>query len=263
MADRAQLIDLGRDDEERQFIGRAWDWAQKAVHAGRPHITHFLHPGQIALLNMAVNATGNLSIITDGGIPDAERVKTALVPHECTWFDGDLEIAILHIVPSAFSGKLSHRDYLGAILGLGITRDVLGDIRVTEKGAYAAADRAMAAYIMQNLTKIGQETVSVTEVDMSVLGDANLRQYRHEKITVSGLRLDAVLAKAFRISRDAAATLIRQGAVKLNFRPVSSPSTPVEAGARLSCRGYGRVKVFSTGGLTRKSRTPIEIGFPL
>jgi RNA-binding protein YlmH len=263
MADRVQLINLGRDDDERQFIGRAWDWAQKAVHSGRPYITHFLHPGQIALLKIISNAIGNLSIVTDGGYPDAERVKAALVPSECTWFDGDLEIAILHIAPSAFSGKLSHRDYLGAILGLGITRDVLGDILVTEKGAYAAADRAMAAYILQNLSQIGREMVSVTEVDMSVLGEAVLRQYRHEKITVAGLRLDAVLAKAFRISRDAAAALIRQGDVKLDFRPVSSPSTPVEADTLLSCRGYGRVKIFTEGDLTRKGRIPLEIGFPL
>lgn len=261
MADRTQIVNLGRDDEERQFIGRSWDWAQRAAHSGQPHITHFLHPGQIALLHLAVNAIGSLSVVTDGGYPQAERVKGALVPAECHWFDGNLDIAILHITPSAFAGELSHRDYLGAILALGITRDVLGDIIVSPEGAHIVCDRPMAAYIEQNPLQIGRETVSVESVDS--IGQAAKRQYCRETVTVAGLRLDAVLSKAFRISRDAAATLIKKGDVKLDFRPVSSPSAQVEEGSLLSCRGQGRVKILSTGGLTRKGRIPMELGFPI
>ena len=117
--DRTQLISLGREDGERLFLGRTWDWAQRAAHSGHPHITHFLHPGQITLLDMAVNAVGTLSAVTDGGYPDAERAKAVLVPADCQWFDGELDIGILHISPSAFAGALTHRDYLGAILALG------------------------------------------------------------------------------------------------------------------------------------------------
>lgn len=261
MADRTQLINQGRDDEERQFIGRAWDWSQRSVHSGQPHITHFLHPGQITLLHMAVNATGSLSVVTDGGYPEAERVKAALVPVDCHWFDGNLDIATLHIVPSAFAEALTHRDYLGAILALGITRDVLGDIVVSRKGAYVVCDRPMTAYIGQNLSQIGRETISVEVVDD--LGQAAEHQYRRETVTVAGFRLDAVLSKAFRISRDASAALIRRGDVKLDFRPVSSPSAPVEEGSLISCKGHGRVKIMSVGGLTRKGRIAVELGFPL
>lgn len=260
MADRTQLISLGRDDEERLFLGRAWDWVQRSVHSGHPHVTHFLHPGQITLLHLAVNAAGSLSVVTDGGYPDAERVKAALVPANCQWFDGDLQLSILHISPNDFAGELTHRDYLGAILALGITRDVLGDLIVSPEGAYVICDRSMAAYIEQNLLQIGREAVTVELAD--TLGQAAERQYRRETVTVAGLRLDAVLAKALRISRDAAATLIRKGDVKLDFRPVSSPSTQVEEGALLSCKGYGRVKILSTRGLTRKGRIPVELGFP-
>ena len=261
MANRTQIINQGRDDKERQFIGRAWDWAQRSAHSGQPHITHFLHPGQITLLHLAVNATGSLSVVTDGGYPDAERVKAALVPADCHWFDGDLQLAILRISPSAFAGTLSHRDYLGAILALGITRDVLGDIVVSPGGAYVVCDTPMAAYIRQNLSQIGRETVSIEVVD--TMGQAAERQYRRETVTVAGLRLDAVLSKAFRVSRDAAATLIKKGDVKLDFRPVSSPSAPMEEDSLISCRGQGRVKILSTGGLTRKGRIPVELGFPL
>jgi len=261
MADRTQIVNLGRDDEERQFIGRAWDWAQRAVHSGHPHVTHFLHPGQIALLDIVINTIGALSVVTDGGYPGAERVKAALVPSDCHWFDGDLQVAILYVKPSAFAGELSHRDYLGAILGLGITRDVLGDIVVSPEGAYVVCDRPMAAYIQQNLAQIGRESVSVELVDD--MGQAAQRRYRRETVTVAGLRLDAVLSKAFRISRDAAATLIKRGDVKLDFRPASSPSAPVEEGSLLSCRGQGRVRILSTGGVTRKGRIPVELGFPV
>lgn len=261
MADRTQLVNQGRDDEERQFIGRAWDWVQRSIHSGPPYITHFLHPGQIILLDMAVNAVGSLSVVTGGGYPGAERVKAALVPADCHWFDGNLDIAIIHITPSAFAGELTHRDYLGAILALGITRDVLGDIVVIPTGAYVVCDQSMAAYIGQNLSQIGRETVSVESVDD--MGQAAERQYRRETVTVAGLRLDAVLSKAFRISRDASATLIRKGDVKLDFRPVFSPSAPVEEGSLVSCRGQGRVKILSTGGLTRKGRIPVEMGFPI
>jgi len=261
MADRAQLVNQGRDDEERQFIGRAWDWAQRSVHSGRPHITHFLHPGQITLLHMAVNAVGSMAVVTDGGYPEAERIKAALVPVDCHWFDGDLQIAILHISPSAFAEALTHRDYLGAILAMGITRDVLGDIIVSPEGAYVVCDRPMAAYIGDNLSQIGREAVSVEVVD--TMGQAAKRPYRRETVTVAGLRLDAVLAKAFRISRDASAALVRKGDVKLDFRPVSSPSAPVEEGSLISCKGHGRIKIMSVGGLTRKRRIPVELGFPL
>lgn len=261
MADRGQIVNLGRDDEERQFLGRAWDWAQRAAHSGQPYVTHFLHPGQVALLMLAANAVGGVTIAADGGYPDAERVRATLVPEDCGWFDGDMEIAVLRITPSAFAKPLSHRDYLGAILGLGITRDVLGDILVTEQGAYVVTDRAMAAYILGSLTQIGREAVSVEWVDK--LDEIPERQYRREVIYVAGMRLDAVLAKAFHLSRDEAAALIRQGALKLDFRPASSPSAVVEAGSLLACRGYGRVKIMSAGSLTRKGRIPLEIGFPV
>ncbi len=261
MADRTQLVNQGRNDEERQFIGRAWDWAQRSAHSGHPHITHFLHPGQIALLCMVVNTVGSLSVVTDGGYPQAERVKAVLIPRDSHWFDGDLQVAILHITPSAFAGKLTHPDYLGAILALGITRDVLGDIIVSSDGAYVICDQPMASYIQQNLMQIGRESVSVELVDD--MGQAAQRQYHRETVTVAGLRLDAVLSKAFRISRDAAASLIKKGDVKLDFRPVSSPSAQVEEGSLVSCRGQGRVKVMSTGGLTRKGRIPVELGFPV
>ena len=137
---------------------------------------------------------------------------------------------------------------------------MLGDIIVSPGGAYVVCDQPMAAYIEQNLTQIGREAVTVESVDS--MGQAAERRYRRETVTVAALRLDAVLSKAFRISREAAATLIKKGDVKLDFRPVSSP-IPVEDGMLLSCRGQGRVKILSTGGLTRKGRIPVELGFPL
>ncbi len=261
MADRTQLIHLGRDEEERQFIGRAWDWAYRAALSGQPYITHFLHPGQIALLRLTTQAVGGLSIVADGGYPDAERVRAALVPTDCHWFDGDLQLAVLCVRPSAFAGALTHRDYLGAILALGITRDVLGDILVSPGAAYIICEGPMAAYIQQNLTQIGREAVTVEPA--GALGQAAERRYRRETVTVAALRLDAALAKAFRISRDTAAALIKRGDVKLDFRPVSAPSEAVEAGCLVSCRGYGRVMILSVGGPTRKGRIPVELGFPL
>ena len=77
--------------------------------------------------------------------------------------------------------------------------------------------------------------------------------------TVSSLRLDAVAASGFSLSRGRAAELISSGKFQLNHRECTKPDRPVAEGDVLSCRGLGKCAVKTVGGPSKKGRIMIEL----
>lgn len=154
--------------------------------------------------------------------------------------------------------ELTHRDYLGSLMGLGIRREMVGDILVNEQGACLLLMKEIAPFVVQNLVKVGTSTVEgaliplceleVPEVKVKVLRD-----------TVPSLRLDAVLTVAFSISRGDAAEYVRRGLVQVDGSEMLKPDRPVEQGARIAVRGKGKAILAEVGGLSKKGRIMIEV----
>lgn len=188
---------------------------------------------------------------------------TAILPEDATERDVALKeyleqeisnaVVSLSVKGSGFR-KLTHRDYLGAVLGLGIERDAIGDIAVqNEHEAILFCPRTLAAFLTGELTKVGSDTVKCREcVIDETFTDG--KQYRPISDTVASARLDCVVAALCNLSREAAQNIVRSGVVEVDFEPEERVDAILEPPVTLSVRGHGRFVLRSFDGETKKGR---------
>lgn len=189
-----------------------------------------------------------------GGGEDCERVMYGVFPE---WEEPcGFPIKVLEITHKF--GELSHRDYLGSILGLGIERSKVGDIFVSDMTAYVFLAESVSDFVANNLKKIGSKGVSVKLRD---LGTFSLPEKKFKEIDAvcASMRLDAVVGAATGVSRKTAADMISSGLVKQNHREETNVSKTVSEGDLLSVRGYGRFIADKVGNETRSGRIHIKI----
>ena len=210
-----------------------------------------------------------------GGHPTAERACLFLLPDYLVAIlpeDADEREAALPdyladelqeaVVALSMQGSgfrnLSHRDYLGAVLGLGIERDALGDIAVQdEHSAILFCPRTLAGFLSGELTKVGSDTVRCREcqIDESFTDG---KKYRPISDTVASARLDCVVAALCNLSREAAQSAVRSGLVEIDFEPEERVDTVLEPPITVSVRGHGRFILRSFDGETKKGRLRLK-----
>lgn len=242
--------------EDKQLLARASDAVVLSERRYMQKTVGFLNPRQRYLIEKEIFVPETLQTTFYGGYEEAERTLFVCCP-QYEEMDFTKAVAVLLITGRDIM-SLSHRDYLGSLLGLGITRENIGDIVVEEERAIIFVRREMCGFILQNLTKVGRHGIQITE---TALQDVKVRPRPLEEIrtTVSSLRLDCIVAAAIRVSRAKAAEMVEAELVSLNFAVCSRVSVQVAEGDLLSVRGYGRMKLASVGGLTRKNRQGIVI----
>ncbi len=244
------------DADEKLLLSRAEDALRLAQKRYDVKTLGFLTPRERTFLEKHVFAPNDMQLYFDGGYPDAERTLLVCAPE----FMNPMKEEYLHIIECTgreISG-LSHRDYLGSLMGLGIVRESIGDILVAEEKAYLFIKPEQTAYILQNLTKIGRcgirlRLCSFDEVQVPE------RATKEVETTVSGLRLDSVISSAIGVSRGKSAEMIHAGMVTVNWETIEDVSCGVKEGDMFSVRGYGRMKLSRVGGLTRKGRYSITV----
>lgn len=193
-----------------------------------------------------------------GGFTECERKTAVFLPdyaENISYLASNPQlspIVALKIKKDSFS-TLSHRDYLGAIMALGIKREAVGDILVSDDGCAIAVIRSVASYIKENLTSVGRGSVTV-EISDTFETLQTEPVFEEKRCYVASMRLDAVLAAAFSLSRNAAAEKIRRGEVLMNGTVMSKTDTHVEFGSKLVIHGSGKVIIDEDAGLTRKGR---------
>lgn len=251
--DPDKLRDLATRPEDREILARALDLAEMVGKNHRPQATDFYDPAACAMIVRAVGSIPDLAVLVDGGYPAAERSRVLIFPDYMSPGEVDAGLAFLYVKGNSRFHTLTHRDYLGALLGLGLRREKLGDILVHEDGAQLIVAAEVAGVIKVGLTGVGRVGVNVSEINRDGLSPP-VRDYREIKVTVQSLRLDAVAAHGFGLSRTKMAREIVAGKIYLNWRPCLDPATPVHPGDMISARGRGRVAVEQAGGQTKKGR---------
>lgn len=193
-----------------------------------------------------------------GGYPDAERKCLGIFPGAPS--TEDFPISFIKITADKFS-SLSHRDCMGALLGSGIKREILGDISlIDDRTAYAALYNAndMARYICGEITKIGRATVKCSPMPDGFVPDI-VRAFELFSFTVSSARLDSIVAGAARTSRSIAAKLIAEGEVTLNHQVTVRPDVSLKSGDVFSVHRKGKFVLLEDGGLTKKDKIRINV----
>jgi len=248
------------DREEQMLLRHFQDLSRAAWQRNRYSFTDFLNLNELSLLqDHARELSGEIDLF--GGRETCERQVAAFLPERIYQEEKiPYPISCIHIIqPGArfAASSLTHRDYLGAILGLGVDRSKIGDIIVEDQEAYFFCISNIASFLLEELTQIGRQTVRCEEVDpTAVLGEVKQEEVSG---TVSSCRLDAIIGVAFRTSRSQTQQLIEAGKVYVNARQIlSSHYLPAE-GDVISVRGYGKFQYEGSYGQSKKGRMQIRI----
>lgn len=256
--DKKTLINkVAQEDEDRLLLARVLDKHDQMERRNIPVSTGFLSPREQALAVALLNSAGVRSgYAFDGGYQEAERKILIFLPE---WAEGaDGELAFLRAQFHGSDSTLSHRDILGSLMGLGVTREKVGDILISPHSADIIATPSLTDFFLREWGQAGRVRLSVTAISREdlLVPKAQVKVIRD---TVSSLRLDAVTASAFSLSRGRAAELIEAGRANLDHMPCLKPDKQVPEGAVITVRGLGKAKLVQVGGLTKKGRTGITI----
>ena len=260
---KKELLDrFSHSGEERVLLARALDKLELAQGRGVPAQTPFLSPGEQAALSDLLSAWGHPRHLFWGGYPDAERRVCAFLPDWQEEDDllsdpeGPLAALEARLPPEA---GLGHRDVLGSLMGLGITREKLGDILLPGPGVcQVVALREALPILLSQWEGAGRWKVRLEAIPLDRL-TPKPAQVKTIRDTVATPRLDAVLAAGFSLSRSKAAGYISAGKVAVNHRECLKSDKLVEEGDVLTCRGLGKCVVKEVPGQSKKGRTMLVL----
>ena len=231
------------------------DFATQALKNRKCKLTGFLSPFEQEMASVVSNSLGELKVDFDGGYGGAERQR-AVFCHEDFQGTPNFEIAVVKAQWNGEFARLGHRDVLGAIMSLGVERELVGDIIAAKDCARFLVDKKMVEYFTANLTQIGSDKVETT---VDALENISPKEERTKEIraTVASLRADSIAAAGFGMSRSKAAQEIAAEKIQLNWQTVKNAAQSIKQGDILSMRGRGRLEVVEIRGQTKKGRVGV------
>jgi len=227
--------------------------------------TFFMDPIHALKFTEVIHANADEKILAYGGASCCERKMLGFAPSFQEWAPTDFPIDRLSIrFMKKFGASLTHRDFLGSITGLGISREKIGDINIEEGEAAAFVNRDVSGFICAGLERVGRVRVTVKPEQVESAfweGWQELKpdDGREMLINTSSLRLDAVIGAVFNIARGDAAKLIRGEKVSISWTSVSQNEKGVTQGDILTIRGYGRARIETIERSARKERYVIRL----
>lgn len=245
-------------DETELLKKRFIELSRTADSDGYYTFTDFLGLAEQAALNDVKKELRSV-FTAFGGVSGAERVIVRFGNPDEMGYDCDFPIVCLKIAPKApkFADRLTHRDFLGALLNLGIERAVLGDIAIIDNTAYLFARDTIAEFITSSLERVKHTDVKVEFTED--IPEGELYKTERRRIQAQGERLDAVVAKLFSLSREKAASLFKGRLVFASGKQIESTSYIPKEGEVISVRGYGRFIYHGYETLTKKGKKNIEV----
>ncbi|WP_442599426.1 RNA-binding protein [Neobacillus sp. D3-1R] len=245
--------------EEREFIDQVIQWKNYVEDAYTPKLTDFLDPREQQIVKLIIGETTDIRCHFFGGAEYTERQRALIIPEYYQVENEDYQISFFEIeYPKKFV-KIEHPQVLGSLMSLGIKREKFGDILIEGDRVQVVVAKEIDSYIQMQLSSIGRAKINLKEVSFTdVITIRN--KWEEETTTVSSLRLDTVIAALYHISRQKSQLLIEQGLVKVNFTNIIKPSFECGEFDLISVRGYGRTKILSIEGKTKKDKWRITAG---
>lgn len=247
------------EKEIQQLKNRFRDLANKSFQQGIFTFTGFLGLSEQDTFWQEEPKLRYAGCTLNGGLEGADRCVIRFGNAEELGYEIPFPIVCIHIQPlqQKFADALSHRDFLGALMNLGIERSTIGDIKVGEKQAYLFCLDSIADYICENLNKIKHTNVkcTVTEDFESIPEEAP----ELVNVQVQSLRADALLSKTYNLSREKSLELFRAGKVYVNGRLCENNSRQIKVGETVNARGYGKFTLRGEPRETRKGKLAAEV----
>lgn len=256
--DRSNIEKIAYTQEDRFLLAKLWDQIQNGSRRNIEAHTCFLSPRELEMTRYLFGQLEGLTAF--GGYEDAERRMLVYLPDyldETFLMEEGSPIVCLRA--EFYEGdSLSHRDFLGALMGAGISRESVGDICVSKGSCDFFVTREIAPYLLQNFTSAGRAKLHLHAIPLSqvCVPEPETKEVRD---TVSSLRLDSVVSAGFRIGRSAAGQYISTGRAAIDGLPCEKPDKAVTEGCKISVRGLGKIKLTAVNGQTKKGRISVII----
>ena len=256
--DRANIDKIAKTPEDRLLLVKVWDKINAGLRKNIPANSCFLSPRELELTRLLFGEPEGLHRF--GGYPDAERQMLVFLPdyleEESLYYD-DSPVACLRA--EYYEGdSLTHRDFLGALMGAGVARETVGDICVGKGSCDFFVSREIAPYLLQNFYSAGRTKFRLSEIPLT---EAQIPEpeIKEVKDTLASLRLDAVISAGFRIGRSLASDYVNAGKAAINGLPCIKSDKAVSEGDKISVRGLGKCKLYQVNGQTKKGRISVVI----
>ena len=192
-----------------------------------------------------------------GGYPEADNVMLSVYT-DLEPSDLDFPIKCLKITVTNRNADLKHGDYMGAVMALGIERDVFGDIMAFPTEAYIYATDSMTDYFTDCLTDVGREKCNVSVMPDDFIPNTG-EKFSEQHIIISSDRLDCFISAICRLSRDKSSETVKRKLVYINGSEAKDPSKKLCEGDKLVIRGFGKYIIGSCDGKTHKDRLKITV----
>ena len=256
--EKAELIrKFAQNNDDKIFLAHVLDKEAICIHKSIPAEGDFLDVRRQALiLSMAPYMT--VKPFLWGGYEDAERKMFFFLPDYMEEVPPDA-LCVIRAKHRDMKAP-GHRDYLGSILGLGVKREGVGDILVSDDGAQIIVRASLADFFLTNYESAGRVHLSVSSLPISALEIPETAP-TFKTASLASLRTDAVLAAAFNVSRALAQEAIHSGKVHLNNLPLLKGDKVIAVGDKVRWQGKGRFVLEETGGQSRKGRLFVTFRF--
>lgn len=247
------------EKELQQLKNRFHDLADRAFTQGVFTFTGFLGLGEQEIFWRGEPGLKYAGYTLYGGYEGADRVVVRFGDVAELGYEMPFPIVCLHIKPlmPKFADALTHRDFLGALMNLGIVRSTIGDIKVGEGEAYLFCLDSVAEFICENLEQIRHTHVKCTVAQE--FREPEQEEPEQTRIQVASLRVDAVLSKVYNISRDKSLELFRAGKVYVNGRLCGNNARLLKTGETVNARGFGKFSLGDDVRETRKGKLAAEV----
>ena len=256
--DRSHIDKIAHTPEDRLLLAKLWDKINAGIRKNIPANTCFLSPRELELARFLFGEPEGLHAF--GGYEDAERKMLIFLPdylEEETLMEEDSPCICLR-AEFFQEDTLSHRDFLGALMGAGIGRETVGDICVGKGSCDFFVTQEIAPYILQSFTSAGRTHLRISQIPLREVQvpEPEIKEIRD---TVASLRLDSIISSGFRIGRSLAAQYVTTGKAAIDGLPCEKPDKPVAEDSKISVRGLGKIKLAAVNGKTKKDRISVTI----
>ena len=238
------------EEDKTMEMRKLLDKIEVVINKHRVQKTDFLDPYEIYLAKSILNRFDEISYEVFGGYSDAERSIIIIYPEYL--LENPMEYLVCLKIKGDFKNT-SHRDFLGAILNLGVDRSKIGDIVVLDDIAYVFCAVEISNYIIYNLEKVSKKSINIDLADFSEI-DIPEAEYKEIKKFLTSLRLDLVISNVLGISRSNSLNLIKKNMIKVNHKIINRPSEQLYIKDLVSVRGYGRFCLHSIEGKSKKDK---------
>ena len=238
---------------------RLVELGRKSYNSGIFTFTDFLGLAEQSAFSEVKRELGGIPYEVFGGAEGAERVIIRFGSEEELGYSMPYPISIIKVEPQSqkYADRLTHRDFLGALLNLGIERHTLGDIVIIDNVGYIFALESIAPYIADSLIKVRRTDVSVSII--TELPEGELYRTERKTVQISSERLDAVIARVYSLSREDAQALFKKRLVFADGREIDSTSYVPKENEKISVRGHGRFIYIGRQSLSKKGKLNVAV----